>query len=330
MAGGIEAGLNGEALIEKLGQTRVIPFGELAVFSNGREILDSRPFHETVDFPVGDPWSHHMRRIIDAVRIGGGFRGDLFEGGVGDGRNGLIARGAHIPGGLNRMGSVIGVDLDGWRVDVARRNFATAGLPTDGLIEGDVVRYLLERRDPLSGSGIACLPQAPMGETVSHADGFDSNMDSLQIVRDMTLQGRSIDKYGLKLNGAFLKALREKVEPTDFNLLIILSGRIPSVVREELLDRTNWAVQVEYKTPVPIQQDPDTGIAYVSEYDDGKLFYEQVDGNFEPIPAVEAEYRRGLSLVGGGRDTLNVYHDLSVYYLTPAVNPTGGVVYEAS
>jgi hypothetical protein len=283
-------------------------------------------WRETTDFPLADPWSEHTRNVIELIGHEGGFRGNLFEAGVGDGRNIVTAR-AHEYLRTNR-GSVIGVDLDSRRLALARQNVLPL-LPEGQLqlYHGDVVQFLhqLPADERLTGWGIACLPQAPLQETVNCADGFDSHLASLQEVLPMRLDGGTVDSYGLTLNAAFLKALSEKVDKKDFTLLLTISGRVPSTVRKELYDKTGWSFQDEYPRREPVQQDPDTGIAYVRSFDRGISFTERtMNGRYHPITALEAEKRRVASIQNRGRESLNVYHDLYVARLVPQK-----IIYEA-
>lgn len=280
------------------------------------------PWHETPDFPLTDPWSTHTRNVISTVRGTGGFKGNFFEAGIGDARNALIA------GAGKNGGTITGVDLDGWRLDFARTNLANAGVPTDRIVlnSGDVVSYLhgLSPEDKLSGWGVACLPQAPGFETHNHADGFDPDMPSLSGIKDLTLAGHSVDDVGLTLNGGFLAALRDRVT-VDFNLLLTMSDRVPPEIRELLFGKTGWYIAGEHRTKKPIQQDPDTGVAFVVPFDDGRRFYEKITEDvYIPMPAEEVEKRRFASEQNGGRESLNAYHHLSVYHLKPGAT----VVYE--
>lgn len=319
---------------EGLRKKKEAPFREAYGGISGN--VEAQNFLEAPDFRRSDPWSVHMRRTIEKVRDKGGFTGNLIEAGVGDGRNIITAIDASRSDRLGKIDKIVGVDVDNWRLDLARKNFTTAGIPPEKyeLYSGGIVNYLLKRpeKDKITGWGIACLPQAPIGETVNHADGADPKVDSLGIAKGMQLNGNSVDTYGLTLNAAFLTALGKRVDQKDFNLLIILSDRIPPNAREELFRSTGWGIQDEHKTNAPIQQDRDTGVAYVSKYDDFERFYQKkMDGRFEPIYAKEAERRRVDCLRTAGEE-LNVYHHLSVYHVSPETGfrsgARGGVIYE--
>ena len=272
---------------------------------------------ETSDFPVDDPWSQHTRRVISGIRAQGGFRSDLFEAGVGDGRN-IITAGAHLDGR-----KIVGVDLDGWRLDIARENFTNLKVPDERITlhEEDAVSFIKDLPDSqnLRGWAVACLPQAPGSETDNHADGFDPSLESLKNVRGLQLLGHDVDQVGLTLNAAFLKVLRGRVLSDSLNLLLTISDRVPPGIKRDLFEKTGWEVVGMYRTANPIQQDPDTGITFVENFDDGKRFFERNGGGvFESISAREAEKRRSASEQNGGRYSLNVYHHLSVYHLQPA------------
>lgn len=277
--------------------------GQSAITINGQEL----PHQETLDFPLSDPWSLNMRRIIAKVRESGGFIGqEVTELGVGDGRN-LRELG-------NKAGKALGVDIEDWRLRVAGVNLVTGPAPLDTTVDlwrGDAVEFLQQLeatgRKRLSGWVIMCLPQSPSG--VNFADRYDglSTLDSYRA---------DWEQSGLTLNAATLSNLRERAD--RLKVLVILSDRVPPQIRAKLLLETGWQVDREFQTPEPIQQDPDTGIDWVSQIDDGKRFYEWVATDYRPISAIEAEKRRLASLDSGtGRERLNVYHHLSVYQLSP-------------
>lgn len=261
------------------------------------------PHLQTVDFPVNDPWSLLFRRSIAELRIKRAFKGSLVtELGIGDGRN-IKEVGSNVAG-------VVGIDIERWRIEVASINLGSASEITPlELWKGDAVTYLdkLKRgKSSLSGWAILCLPQSPEGE--NSADRYDgaSNLDTYR---------SDWDESGLTLNAAVLDHLRE-VSDLNLRALIILSDRVPEEIKRSFFTRTGWVVENLDRTIVPIQQDPDTGIAWVEKIDDGRRFYEKVDGYFEPISAFEAERRRKESLESGlGREVLNVYHGLTVYQL---------------
>lgn len=275
------------------------------------------PWVEAADFPITDPWTTHTRHVLGIIQRQGGFQGDFLEAGIGDGRN-VVAAGVH-----RSDAKIRGIDIDGWRGELAGHNLRTTlGIPDSrlDLQIGDVVSYLNGLSgERLTGWGVACLPQAPGIETSNDADGYDANMPSLGKVKEtMKLKGHPVDEVGWTLNAAFLQALRRRVDPRDFNLTLTLSHRVPPEFREELFAQTGWKMVKEYPTDTPIQQDPDTGIHYVNAFDDGQRFSERnPDGTYTFISATEAERRRVLSANNGGRDSLNVYHGLSVIHLQP-------------
>lgn len=277
-------------------------------------MLEGRPWLEAADFPLGDPWSEFTRGVIRQTALEGGFRGDVFEAGVGDGRN-VVA--ANLDQTQREQDMLIGLDVDAWRLDVAGRNLSTLALPgTVELVGGDAVAYLAQRSERLRGWGVACLPQAPQGETLNHADGFDANLESLRAVAGLELGGRPVDDYGLTLNAAYLEALRGRTAPGEFTTLITLSDRIPQHIRHELFGRLGWQLLHEQQTPQPIRQDVDTGVAYVAGYDDGQRFYRRDDkGLYTPISADEAEARRLHSAATS--EPFNVHHHVSVSTIAP-------------
>lgn len=262
------------------------------------------PHLETVDFPVSDPWSRHLRGVIVSLRTQDAFRGqNVTEFGIGDGRN-IRAAGP--------VRHALGVDIERWRVEVGAINLKAKRHPDHfELWTADAVEYLQVLQQEgrgLQGWVIMCLPQSPEG--VNTADSYDhaSSLDSYR---------RDWERSGLTLNAAVLTNLKE-VADRDLRALIILSDRVPDEIRMELFAKTGWEAESFYTTKEPIQQDPDTGIHWVAAIDDGKRFFERVNNHFESISAVEAETRRKQSLASGlGRQDLNAYHGLTVYRIKP-------------
>lgn len=267
--------------------------------------IDGRtiPHLQTVDFPVSDPWSLHLRRVVANLRTRGVFNGiSVTELGIGDGRNIREV-------GLNVAG-VFGVDIEGWRVEVASVNLGTLKPPLE-LWVGDAVTYLQElkrSKTSIGGWTLMCLPQSPEG--LNSADRYDGS-SSLDLYRS------EWDTSGLTLNAAVLDHLRQVADQST-RVLIILSDRVPEEIKRTLFTQTGWRIERDFRTEQPIQQDPDTGIAWVQRIDDGRRFFERVNGYFEPVTVFEAEQRRKTSLESGlGREALNLYHHLTVYQLIP-------------
>lgn len=266
------------------------------------------PHLETLDFPRRDPWSLLMRRAIRDRRDLGAFKGkDVTELGVGDGRN-LREVGVGISG-------AVGIDIELWRLRIAGMNLVTGKHPLTvetELWSGDAVAFLERYREigkqNVSGWVLACLPQSPAG--LNFADRYDGSslLDSYR---------SNWERSGLTLNAAVLDNLRPLAD-SDLRVLIILSDRVPDETKVELFARTGWEVEQKVRPKEPIQQDPDTGIAWVSKIDDGRRFYERIAQDYQPISAIEAERRRLKSMESGlGRKDLNVYHGLTVYQLQP-------------
>lgn len=267
--------------------------------------IDGRtiPHLQTVDFPVSDPWSLHLRRAVADLRTRGDFNGiSVTELGIGDGRN-IREVGSGVTG-------VLGIDIERWRVEAAVLNLAEhAAKSSFELWVGDAVTYLQElkrSKTSIGGWALMCLPQSPEG--LNSADRYDGASNSAAYRTDWEMSG-------LTLNAAVLDHLRQVADQT-LRVLIILSDRVPDEIKHSLFTITGWEVEQATRTPEPIQQDPDTGIAWVSRVDDGRRFYEKVGNSYNPITAIEAELRREQSLQSGlGREVLNVYHGLTVYQL---------------
>lgn len=268
------------------------------------------PHIQTLDFPLepADPWSTVMRKAIGRIRKEGGFCGREFtELGIGDGRN--------VREAGESLRSVLGIDIEGWRLQAAGENLITGSVPLGVPVElwqADAVELLanleLTGRKRLSGWVVACLPQSPSGE--NSADTYDG----LISLRDYRSQW---DRFGLTLNAAMLDSLR-RVANDELRALIILNDRVPAGIQEGMLSGTGWEVQRRFQTHEPIQQDPDTGVEWVVPIDDGQRFFELTVYGYTPISALEAEKRRLTSIASGrGRNSLNVYHHLTVREITP-------------
>ncbi len=266
------------------------------------------PHLETVDFPYDDPWSKFMRGVISQVREEGGFKGrSITEFGLGDGRN--------IREVGNDVQEVLGIEIEKWRLQTAGVNLVTGPARLNCPVElwrADAVEFLqkfrpVTGRNRLSGWVIMCLPQSPEGINV--ADKYDGSFTLNSYRRDWDLPG-------LTLNAAALDNLRVAAD-SSLRALIILSDRVPPEIRTKMIVETGWQVERQFQTPEPIQQDPDTGIHWVAQIDDGQRFHELVANRFySPISAIEAERRRLASIASGrGREELNVHHYLTVYQL---------------
>lgn len=262
------------------------------------------PHLETPDFPKSDPWSRQLRKVIEGFRRSNSFKGEMLtELGIGDGRN-IREAGS----GLLR---VVGVDIEEWRVQTAAVNLITGSHPIDAPVDlyvGDAVDFLRGQKEDMSGWVLMCLPQSPEG--INSADRYDG-LGSLDSYR------RDWEYSGLTLNAAALDSLRA-VSDANLRALVILSDRVPDEIKSDLFFKTGWQIENKFSTAEPVQQDPDTGISWVSKIDDGRRFYEKSHADFRPISAVEAEARRQESLASGkGREKLNVYHGLTVYNIKP-------------
>src|SRR5258708_970828 len=109
---------------------------------------------ETPDFGISDPWSQHMRRVLEGQSLTGRFSGQsYFEAGIGDARN-LMATGIDIAARRGRA-RIVGIDIDADRLAVAEHNLRAASIPQSGyeLHAGDVISYLQGRNgeNPLAG-----------------------------------------------------------------------------------------------------------------------------------------------------------------------------------
>ena len=161
-----------------------------------------------------------------------------------------------------------------------------------------------------------CLPQAPLPKKtqVGQVIGYDSPADTYheELLPEFA---QKYNRWGLGLNAAVLGTLVNHVgNYTDVSA--VFSGRVPENVIRDMINELGWKVVEVVQTPEPIQQDPDTDIAFVSEYANTTyedLFYEKNGEKFNPISANEAERR--LQLANKKRDNFNVYHHVAVWHL---------------
>ncbi len=214
---------------------------------------------------------------------------------------------------------VAGIDVESWRLDAALVNIKNSN--RDGALSIPIHAHALEYLDlckenteTISGRGIMCLPQSPQGENA--ADRYDVK-DGNRISEILGLYDGEWGRYGLTLNAAVLAELK-KVAHRDFRQVVILSDRVPEDIRKEMISATGWNIEESFQTDEPIQQDPDTPIGWVTEFDDGERFWGKNGNQYTSISAGDAEERRQASVDQKlGRDALNVYHHLSIYVLAP-------------
>jgi len=317
-------------MITTIENISVVPTAYIAISDQTLKRPLPEGWKETPDFDTKDPWSILSRAAIEILWTEGAFGGSYFEGGFGDGRL-SVAAGIFVKSALNNIETITGVDLDGWRLDLARQNLEQGEIPAGKyhLIENDVIAFIQALPFPntvLTDYGVACLPQVPIGETQNHADGIKPTSAILPYVNKQILD-TTANALGYSLNYALLAELRQKVEP-DFNLLLTLSGRIPLQYRNEMYQRTGWTVVRRFRTEEPILQDIDTGITHTIPFDDGRRFYEKgSNGIFSPISAQEAERRRAMEEKRLRIPNLkkkyaqhNVFHHVSVDVLQPVLS----------
>lgn len=265
----------------------------------------------TNDFPVDDPWSEHYRRAVAALWRQTFISGiPLIELGVGDARNIVVARG--IRG--RPLSEIHGVDIDAWRLNLAAGNLELTGISEQtpvGLYHMHALDFLGQwmskfGTNSMNGTVLMCLPQSPEGE--NNADSYNQNGLG---------QYQSWDLYGLSLNAAVLDKLHG-VAHKEALALVMLSGRVPQKIRQEMFRTTGWSIEQEFSS-YPVVQDPDTGIHYVQNYAEDGVFWE-VDsfGNYQLISTDEAIRRwDACHQLDGRREDLNVLHTLHTYLVSP-------------
>ena len=120
------------------------------------EINSKRKFIFTVtDFPITDPWSQiGLRPAIKKLCKSGFFKGGVMELGIGDGRNIFLTG--------KKISEIIGIDVEEWRLSVAKYNFDNdsflATVPTY-LFKADAVNFLDEIAGKLKAGEIREMPK---------------------------------------------------------------------------------------------------------------------------------------------------------------------------
>ena len=292
---------------------------------NQRKTVDSVRFPDlktTKDFPDTDPWFNWLADNIEGnpERFA---RREYLEFGIGGGLQAVAAlKGLKKRSDLPPITNIIGIDIDGWRLDIAADNLNKSSIPYI-LYQGDAVQWVEEQQERITNTAIVmCLPQAPLPKNTpsDQMNKYSSNADVYH--EDLLPEfAKKYNRWGLGLNAAVLGTLIEHIGD-DMDVSVVFSGRVPENVIRYMIHDLGWRVVDIAETPEPIQQDPDTDIFYVSAYANESyenLFWEKLsNGKFSPISAEEAEKR--LRLANRDRNNFNVYHHVAVWHLEPATN----------
>lgn len=121
----------------------------------------------------------------------------------------------------------------------------------------------------------------------------------------LTDHAKTFNRYGLGLIAGTLEALRSHADEGT-KPIVMLSGRVPKEVRDQMIAETGWEIDEEYIADYPAKQDQDTDVTYVKAFDDGKRFYADRQRN-QYISAEEAER--------SWRENVPIYHDIFVCVL---------------
>lgn len=257
------------------------------------------------DFPLTDPWSRDgMRKAIGILKKKHWFSDSIMELGIGDARNILTVG--------NGIKSIVGVDLEEWRVKIASYN-----LSHDVYLKS-VTRHLF------ADDAVAFINKLPKRITTKAINKFP---DRIIIILPQSLGGVNTadrffhhkiysgyepqwGKFGLSLNAAVLGSL-SSICPKSTEVLTVYSGRIPNNIVTNMINKTGWQIK-ETVIKTIVQQDPDTYINWMigKVTDSGKLFQ---DSEGHGLTIVEADRRIHMAL--GERKKLDVYHELFVYLL---------------
>lgn len=285
---------------EPIARTEHLPgSGKTVLEVGGRSI---EPFHETVDFPVRNPWSSFFRETLhDLAEKGSIGNGPVTELGVGDLRNRFAFNGVPFTG----------IDLERSRLDVAERNRQLHDVSAT-LYEGDAVAFV-KSKDSWDGTVIACLPQTPPAP-----DSVNAAVGTINEENPHLAPYAKWHDSGLQLVAAALGELSQRAED-DTKAVFLISGRVPKKIREEMITETGWKTIDVISTTKPVQQSREINIRYAEKFDaedHEPLFFEAKDnGEFGPLTAVEAEERRHAGFEA--ENDPNVRHHLYAYVLEP-------------
>lgn len=275
------------------------------------------PFLETTDFRLDNPWSSFFRSVLTQLRDEARFSGKIVrELGVGDARN-LFYLG-------DDLREVVGIDAHQPALQLATENVAHLPFPVD-LYLGDAVAFVKQPGEAWGGVVIACLPQTPIQDSSEN-----------KLVGAFHPENPHIASYaawkasGLQLIAATLGELSKRAK-NDLQVLILLSGRIPTSERMEMIHTTGWAVRQTIATDASniAQQSEDVSVAYTYRYatTSEQLFWEKTTtGMLSPIDPITAEQRRLVSHQASIKEKPNVYYHLYAYVLEPDARETSSLI----
>ena len=210
------------------------------------------------DFLPTDPWSDFYQKAVVGLANTGLFNDQtVFEIGMGDGRLSRLAVAASNKKGFS-VKEIIGVDVTKPRLALAHHNLKDLGVPVQ-LIQGDAIDSLEAweelGNEQFSGVALICLPQVPRQEDKdAGADVYDGRPSHNLFVETW-------EKYGLTLNAGVLTRLSEK-STKDAQSLLVLSGRLPKNIREQLISETGWNSK-GIVTQGRVKQDLDTPLDWM-------------------------------------------------------------------
>jgi hypothetical protein len=247
-----------------------------------------------------------LLQLRDEARFSGK---EVRELGTGDARN-LFYVG-------NEVQRVVGIDAHLPALQLAVENIAHLAFSVH-LYLGDAVAFVKQPGEAWGGIVIACLPQTPVHDS-------SENM----LVGTFNPENPHIEAYakwkesGLQLVAATLGELAKRAK-LDLQVLVLLSGRVPTSERVTMLRETGWIIRRVFSTDTSniAQQSASVSVAYTRHYTDRneQLFWEKTQaGLLLPIDPVEAEKRRLLSHLSGAKEQPNVYYHLYTYVLEPDV-----------
>lgn len=282
-------------------------------------------YMDNPDFSDSDFWARFfVSNIVEQAHVNNFFEDQqVTEVGIGNGR--IIVALARI--GV-RLKQVTGLEVDPKIIPLARFNLDQELKPRNipyAIEEVDAVFYFHNyaeevkkgKKGPISGRGIMCLPQS------FHPD--NDLADGYIMTPLLKPYAEKYGKYALALNAAVLDYLSEVTDP-DFQMAMILSGRVPWKEREKIITDAGWEITSRVKSE-PIQQDFNTNFDYVQVYDDGQRFFEKFvndegEEKFRSITAQEAVGRKKkieIRITNGEtvdlRKEFNVHHELIFYII---------------
>jgi hypothetical protein len=266
------------------------------------------PFLETVGFRLDNPWSSFFRSVLAQLRDDAHFSGkEVRELGTGDARNFFYVG--------NEIRAAAGIDAHPPALHLAMENITHLAFSVQ-LYLGDAVAFVKQPGEAWGGIVMACLPQTPIHDSSENKLVGTFNPENPHIAAYAKWK-----ESGLQLVAAALGELSKRAKQ-DLQVLVLLSGRVPTSERVSMLRETGWIIRRVFRTDEAtiVQQSESVSVAYTRHYANGneQLFWEKTEASLLlPIDPIEAEKRRLLSHLSSSQAPPNVYYHLYTYMVEP-------------